>query len=524
LSESTVAIVGSGIVGTAFAYMLSTKGYDVEVFEKGPAYAYPHAGQFVEESSLYVNPAYSPPPDLQRVTRSGDYPRNLDDERHMREGGSATMWGATTPRMAPYDFNTRSRYGFGTDWPVTYREMEPYYCDAERLLGVSGTDADNPLAPWRSKPYPLPPFALSYDDRILAERLRRRGIALHTTPQARTRAAYEQRPGCRNFGTCWVCPIGARYSPNYHLQLALATGRCKLHTNTSVRRIVTDPSGRARALVYQPNDAATEREHGAKIIIVAAGTFEAVRLLLLSSRDRHPDGVRVGEQLGKDLMLHHAWLGQMHYKYDQRPGAVGPHTGLSYQFRDPATRGRHGGALVELSSAARLGPEELYGPASVEQETAFDIVGQLHEMRRWRVVTVQMETAPSAGKYITLSRERDRFGDPFAHVHYEAAAFDHESYRFARQVFDKLVAGTESDAGEFDSLEDYEADGHHMGGCRMGSDKRDGVVDTFGTVHDVPNLFVVGGCNFAGTSAVHPTLTMVALALRSADHIVNNVL
>lgn len=519
MSESTVAIVGSGIVGTTIAYLLATKGYDVDVFEKGPAYPYPHYPQFRERSYLYKNPAYSLPPDLQHLTRSGDYPADLDDERHMREGGSATEWGAVALRMAPYDFNTRSQYGFGDDWPLTYNDLEPYYCDAERMLGVSGTDADNPFAPWRSKPYPLPPFALSYDDRVLAEKLRRHGIALHTTPQARTRLPYEKRPGCMNFGTCEVCPIGVRYSPNYHLRMALDTGRCKLHSNTSVRRIVVDRSGRARALVYQPNDIATEREHGAKVTIVATGMFESVRLLLLSSRDRHPDGLRVGDHLGKHLLFHHAWIGNMHYTYDQRPGALGPHTGLSYQFRDPPTRGKHGGAIVELSSDWGIFQE-----LSVDDKTAPEIVGLVKGMRRWRIINFQVESVPSPQKYVALSRERDRFGDPYAHVHYESTEFDHEGYRFARQVFDKCVAATNADAAEFAGVGLYKTNGHHMGGCRMGVDPRDSVVDRFGKVHGTPNLFVVGGSNFVGTSAVHPTLTMVALAIRAADYIVKQTL
>ncbi len=274
MSQSTVAIVGSGIVGTTMAYLFTNKGYDVDIFEKGPEYPYPHLPQFREQILYqYKNPAYRLPSDLQNLTLSGDYPGDIDAwERAMLVGGSAAHWGAVTIRMTPHDFKTQSRYGYGADWPMTYEELEPYYCDAEQFLGVSGTDADNPFAPRRSRPYPLPPFGLSYDDRVLAGRLRTHGIVLHTAPQARTRLPYDQRPGCQNFGTCEVCPIGVRYSPNHHLARAVATGRCRVHTNTSVRRVVLDKAGRVRVLVYQANDAATEQEHAAKVIIIAAGT------------------------------------------------------------------------------------------------------------------------------------------------------------------------------------------------------------------------------------------------------------
>ncbi len=530
MSESSVAIVGSGIAGTTIAYLLARKGYDVDIFEKGPEYPYPHYPQFLERVRyLYANPAYILPPDLQNLTFSGDTGGSLDKERHMLVGGTASHWGGVALRMAPHDFKTRTRYGFGDDWPLTYDDLERRYCDAEQFLGLSGTDADNPFAPWRSRPYPLPPFALSYDDRILAERLRKHGIVLHTTPQARTRLPYEKRPGCMNFGTCGFCPIGVRYSPNYHLEQAVGTGRCRVHVNTSVRRIVMDKVGRARALVYQPNDAATEMEHGAKVIIVAAGAIESARLLLLSSRDRHPDGLQHGGHVGQHFMFHHAWWGRWHHKDAERPGSVGPQTALSYQYRDPPTRGKHGGVIVELSDRATIYPELSPDPdwpseRPVEDKTASEIVRLFNQIRHWRIIGLQAESVPSARKYVTLSEKRDRFGDPYAHVQYESADFDHETYRFARQVFDKFVAAAGADEAHLDNEDQYETNAHHMGGCRMGLDMRDSVVDRVGKIHGTPNLFVVGGSNFVSPSAVHPTLTIVALAIRTSDYIIDRVL
>ena len=153
MSESTVAIVGSGIVGTTIAYHLANKGFDVEIFEKGPEYPYPHGRQFREKILyLYDNPSYSLPKDLQNLTLSGDYRPDLNSERVMVVGGSATVWQAITLRMLPKDFKTRTLYGYGEDWPLAYDDLEPYYGKAEALLGVSGTDADNPFAPRRSQP------------------------------------------------------------------------------------------------------------------------------------------------------------------------------------------------------------------------------------------------------------------------------------------------------------------------------------------------------------------------------------
>jgi choline dehydrogenase-like flavoprotein len=154
----------------------------------------------------------------------------------------------------------------------------------------------------------------------------------------------EERPGCMSFGTCRVCPIGARYSPNYHLLRAIETGRCTVHTNTSVRRLVVDRDGRGRALVYQANDEATEREHGAQVIIVAAGALESVRLLLLSASARHPDGLRnAGGHVGQHLTLHHLWSGDLHYPEHFQRSRFGGYTGQSHQFLDPRTAESMGG-------------------------------------------------------------------------------------------------------------------------------------------------------------------------------------
>lgn len=140
-----VAIVGSGIVGATIAYELTGRGHRVEIFERGPDYPYPHTPQFQDRFlHRYENPAYGLPDDLQGLTVSGTYRGDINHERHMITGGTATHWGGIALRMVPEDFHTKSLYGFGDDWPIGYDDVEPYYCRAEALLGVSGTDADNP--------------------------------------------------------------------------------------------------------------------------------------------------------------------------------------------------------------------------------------------------------------------------------------------------------------------------------------------------------------------------------------------
>jgi glucose dehydrogenase len=298
-----------------------------------------------------------------------------------------------------------------------------------------------------------------------------------------------------------------------------------VHPNTSVRRLVMDRTKRVRALVYQPNDEATEREHGAKVIIVAAGALESARLLLLSTSEHHPDGLgNDGGHVGKHLTFHHVWVGQLHYKDHFHPGRFGGYTGQSHQFLDPPDRGKHGGVMIQFSSQFFSNRMMFSDELPNELRTGSEVVEFLNARRHGRLIVLQAESIPSPQKYVTRSEQRDRYGDSFAHVHYETTAFDHETYGFARELFDRFKATTGADEGNLASVENFTSTHHHMGTCRMGHGVRDSVVDQFGKIHGTPNLFVVGGSNFVGPNTVNPTLTMVALAIRTAEYILDQLL
>jgi choline dehydrogenase-like flavoprotein len=156
--------------------------------------------------------------------------------------------------------------------------------------------------------------------------------------------------------------------------------------------------------------------------------------------------------------------------------------------------------------------------------TGSEVIEFLNARRQWRDLVVEAESTPGLQKYVTRSPQRDRFGDQYVHVHYEATAMDHETYRFARELFDRVSAATGADEGKFATANHFTSGHHHMGTCRMGHGVRDSVVDQFGKIHGTSNLFVVGGSNFVSPSAVNPTLTMVALAIRTTEYIVDRLL
>jgi choline dehydrogenase-like flavoprotein len=192
---------------------------------------------------------------------------------------------------------------------------------------------------------------------------------------------------------------------------------------------------------------------------------------------------------------------------------------MCHQFRDPPQRGRHGGVQIELS-ANNSGVFE----RSDEDRSGAQVMERLRDMPNSRGIEIHAESDPGTAKYVALSIDADRFGDPFAHVHYEPSELDRQSYRFVAGLVERFAHATGGELVRMRAEEQFTSGAHHMGTCRMGSTVEDSVVDSFGRVHGVPSLYVAGSAIFAGGSgAVPPTLTLVALALRSAKRILRDL-
>jgi glucose dehydrogenase len=524
-----VAIVGAGIVGTTLAYHLVKAGHQVDLFENGGETPYPHLPQF-EAEVLYSN-HFAPPvptfpaklPDgIKGLVQSGDYGQSFNDERIMTVGGQATQWFGITPRFQRENFRSRTLHGFGLDWPISYEDIEPYYCLAERHLGISGNGKDNPFASPRSEPYPLPPFELGYKDNILAEKLRSAGIVTHTTPQARVRHDFDDRPGCQNFGACGTCPIGARYSPNHHIEKIRDSKAFRLHTNSLVRRIIIE-NGRGRGVAYHPDHGRRQVEHRADAVILTAGAVESARLLLLSKGTGiHSDGIgNASGQVGRNFGTHHVWWGELTFAEPMLPGRAGPPTLLTHQFALPKEKGRHGGSTIELFDGFPLG--------SIDRERSkphLNGAAALKALRptiHKRALTMNAEMVPGPGKYVALSDSRDRFGDPFAALTYRFDDFDHATHARNDAIANRIMRAAGASDFRMPPIGQFWTAHHHLGTCRMGTSARDSVVDSFGAVHDTPGLYVCGGSTFVTVTPMQPTLTMVALAIRSAARIAEDL-
>lgn len=520
-----VAIVGAGIVGTALAHHLALAGHQVDLFENGPETPYPQVPQYQAEV-LYANFSNPPaehfppalPPGIKGLTQSGDYQHVINDERTMCVGGQATRWFGITPRIHPESFKPKTLYGFGVDWPLTYSELEAYYGLAETYIGISGSNDDNPFAAYRSKPYPLPEFEISSQDAVLAAQLRDAGIITHTTPQARVRQYYDGRPACQNFGVCETCPVGARYNPAHHLTPDRRSPSITLHTNCLVRRIILE-GDTGKGVAYHPQHGDREVEHRADAVILAAGAIETARLLLLSRAGGiHRNGLgNAAGLVGRNLGFHHVWWGELTFEGLMMPGRAGPPTLMSHQFTRPEGKRNYGGATVELFDTF---PSRLFdGLGRRENLDRTQIMETLLPGLRKRTLTMNAETIPSDDKYLDLSGPKDRFGDPFASVTYRLNDFDHETYRRVGGVAKQVAGALGAQDVEVFPIEQFWSAHHHLGTCRMGANGRDSVVDSFGAIHGARGLYVCGGSTFPTVTPLQPTLTMVAMAIRTAARV-----
>ena len=457
--------------------------------------------------------------------------------RTMAVGGSALHWGGVCNRFSEEDTRLKSLYGLAVDWPIEWKELEKYYCEAERRIGVSGEPG--PLKEdRRSEPYPMPAMTPTFNLRQLKGWAEQSGVPFWTTPQAKnTVEDYGGRSKCLRCNTCEICPTGARYSPEWTFKQLIAdkSRNVTLHSRRLVRKLVLDEKTSrivaAEAVDESPvpmpkrEDFPDPREYTyrAKTFIVASGYTWASHLLLLSANSRFPNGLaNRTDQVGRYINGHLAYQTQMDLDLKIYPGMNEQHSLISRQFFRCATDTpyiRHDLRVWESGSGRDPRLRNAAGTVLLGDDL----------MNDWRTRTNRgsarvrgyFTVEPDKDSRITLDpANTNRWGDAMPRVRHKIDAASDARAGATRQHFAQLFAQmAKANDGKMGAISGLNYQDHPAGGCRMGTDPATSVVDSYGRTHDHENLFVVGAPTLPTAGCTNGTLTFVAVALRSVDEI-----
>ncbi len=545
--DCDAVIVGTGPAGATAADVLTAAGWSVVMLEKGrnhllalepPYEALGHVSN--DEIKFFRRHFLGPDPFLEPRT----YRRDEHDGDHLfagevnnlpsTVGGGGFHADGKLPRLRAVDFRARSELGpiddaDVVDWPVDYDEMEPYYAEAERLIGVAGLAGANPFAEWRSSAYPMPPGADMYGAILTSDAATRLGYHPYPAPTGVNSVPYDGRPACNNCGFCgfYGCPIDAKGDPVAPLRNALRTGRCEIRAESIVERILLDDSGRrARGVRYLDADG-NPHEVTAGAVVVAAGAWETPRLLLRS------DVANSSGLIGRFLMYHFQTfvIGSFPHRLHGHRGRSVTHLHDDHMLVDDDVRTF---AKEHDLPYFRAGIVEHGGGGGPIVEAMFTPPGLAHtrEMlespmrdRMW-AFTIQGEDLPQITNRVDLDPHVvDVHGFPAGRATYDVHRHEVAASRYYAPKLEEIMreAGAEwTFAATSPPLDGTRAgtrsasvSRHIVGTCRMGDDPRTSVVDRWQRFHDVDNMVCTDSSVFPTSTGYGPTLTLVALAIRA---------
>lgn len=465
-------------------------------------------------------------------------------------GGTSIHYYANSWRWQPWDFEARSetikRYGAsalpkGTtleDWPVTYADLEPYYDLIEYEIGVSGKagnlqgtidERGNVFEGPRKREYPMPPLRDTEFTEMLQGAAKKAGFHPHRSPAAINSQTYQGRSACAYHGYCDTggCHINAKNSTAVTtIPSALKTKNLTIYERAHVTRIVTDSNGKAIGVRYVRDG--QEYFQPADVVLLSSYTYENVRLLLLSKSKVFPNGLSNNNgQVGKHYIGH--WAGRevtglfpfdLNIWWGANAQGVVVNDWADDSF-DHTGLGFIGGASLTMNHevhpiAGAAMPTFGRAPAWGSKWKTFI----KENAGRWVSCYAQCNSLPYENTWLDLDPEvKDKLGDPVIRItsgpkenepraSAHAAAKAEQWLRAAGAIDIVKVPG----AGPILST-------HAVGGTRMGPNAETAVTDKWGFSHEVPNLGILGGSVMGTHGARNPTLTIQALAWRTAERL-----
>lgn len=528
-------VIGSGAAGGVVAKELSVAGFRVVVLEQGPYLRekdYSHDEiQFATRQGLTND-----------IRRQPVFYRSSESERPAlrkavgygrQVGGGSVHFAANYWRFQEADFEERSKFGdvpgsAFADWPIRYADLEQYYAKAEQEIGISGLAGANPFEAPRSGPYPLPPLPVKSSGVIFDRACQKLGLHSFPAPMAILSQPYRGRGACTHCGFCsWFgCEMRAKSSSLVSvIPVAEKTGRCEIRANSYVRKIEIDKRGRVNGVLYF-DERKREVRQRAKAVVLCANGAESPKLLLMSKSNLFPQGLANSSGLvGKHLMWDNTFGINGLFEHPLNEFKSVKSTRVSHDFyRSDPKRGFFGGGGIDARFGGYPAGFAIGGLPPDAPRWGSEYKRQIAEyFNRTMMLAGHCTSLPVESNTITLSPDvKDEWGLPAILVTFRYHPDDIKTQKWLHQrmieVFEaagarKTWGGPGADPG---------GTFHLMGTCRMGTDPKRSVVNSFSRAHDVPNLWIVDGSNFVTSGRQQPTATIQALAYRASAGIVES--
>jgi choline dehydrogenase-like flavoprotein len=469
-------------------------------------------------------------------------------------GGRTLHWARAADRMADYEFKAASRDGYGVDWPVSYADMKPYYDRVESFIGVSGEVLG--LAQFPDGPF-LPPMPLNCAETIFTAAAKALGWRSTHRRLAQLTQVHHGRPPCHYCGNCVNgCDVGAMFSTiSSTLPPALKTGNLTLRTDSVATKVRMNSENRAQGVTYLERYSMKAVDVDARFVILAASTLENTRLLLLSANGGLANssgllGYYMIDQIaggGVSGILPKLKGGPARLDDGKSAGITIP----NFQNIDKATQRKDfiRGYVMNATGGQTEFPE--YAASLPGYGSAWKKEVKSRYVAQARVWIAGGEMLARKENFVELDPEvKDHWGIPVVKIHFTysdndrklMADFQQRAEEFFRKAGGEVVPAMRSGGpsgfpgGPGSPDENFFAGAakattnalrmgsaiHEVGTARMSASPKDGVLDPFCRTHDIPNLYVFGGNAFPSTGDKHPTLTMMALAARGCDHLMEN--
>ncbi|HJZ49741.1 MAG TPA: GMC family oxidoreductase [Roseiflexaceae bacterium] len=533
-------VVGAGAGGGVAACVLAEAGKRVLLIERGRDLAYDDIPRDHLRNHRFSRYGHNTGPDLEgnprvfvdadgaeRVIRPHEdgYQNNA-----MAIGGGTRVFGAQAWRFLPADFAMASTYGAPAgsslaDWPIGYDELAPYYERAEWEIGVAGDSAASARIWPRAREFPMAPLPLSRQGAMLRRGAKALGWDTLDVPLLINTTPYGGRAACIRCQHCvgFACPTDAKNGThNTMIPRALASGHCELVSQAMVERIDSEGDEHVSGVTYI--DGAGQRHSPrAEIVICAGGAIETARLLLNSASSHDPHGLgNAHDQVGRNLQGHY-YPGGFGLLPEPVYDGLGPGVTTATVRFNHGNNGVIGGAMLADEFIVlpiifwnRHLPPELPKWGLANKQWMRD------NYRRVIRVTGPVQEIPSPAARVTLDPTvRDRWGIPVARL---SGTTHPETVRTAQFIHERArewlrAAGATQVWGKPPRLR-ISGGQHQAGTCRMGDDPRTSVVDRNCRVHGYENLYIADGSVHVTNGGFNPVLTIMALAFRTAEHIV----